>query len=166
MSFPELFLNIPAIALILFGAGILLMIVEMHIPGFGVAGISSLVAFALAVILAADTVMEGLVFTGVVLLTIAVIVVLFLVLLSHGKLSSKFILKAENSDKEGFSSNEDRSGLLGRDGSAQTTLRPAGRALIDGQVFDVVTDGVFIPAGTPVRVTEVNGSRIVVTAVS
>lgn len=166
MNYTELFSGIPAIALILFCAGVLLMIVEMHVPGFGAAGISSLVAFALAVILAADTVTEGIVFTGVVLLTIAVIVVVFLVLLSHGRLSSKFILKAENSEKEGFSSADDHSALVGREGSAQTILRPAGRALIDGRVFDVVTDGVFIPAGTPVRVTEVNGSRIVVTAVS
>ena len=164
MAILELFADIPAISLVLFAIGVVLMIVEMHIPGFGAAGISALVAFALAVILAADTLLKGLVFTAVILLTVAVIVVVFLVLLSHGKLSSKFILKAENSGAEGFSSAADRTALVGREGSAQTTLRPAGRALIDGQVFDVVSAGDFIPAGTPVRVLEVNGSRVVVAA--
>ena len=164
MAILELFADIPAISLVLFAIGVVLMIVEMHIPGFGAAGISALVAFALAVILAADTLLKGLVFTAVVLLTVAVIVVVFLVLLSHGKLSSKFILKAENSGAEGFSSAADRTALVGREGSAQTTLRPAGRALIDGQVFDVVSAGDFIPAGTPIRVLEVNGSRVVVAA--
>lgn len=164
MAILELFADIPAISLVLFALGVVLMVVEMHIPGFGVAGVSALIAFALAIILAADTLMKGLVFTGVVLLTVAVIVVVFLVLLSRGKLSSKFILKAENSGAEGFSSSEDRRALIGRDGSAQTTLRPAGRALIDGKVYDVVSGGDFIPAGTPIRVLEVNGSRVVVTA--
>ncbi len=164
MTVAELFADIPAISLVLFAIGVVLMIVEMHIPGFGAAGISALVAFALAVILAADTLLKGLVFTAVVLITVAVIVVVFLVLLSHGKLSSKFILKAENSGAEGFSSAADRTALVGREGSAQTTLRPAGRALIDGQVFDVVSAGDFIPAGTPIRVLEVNGSRVVVAA--
>ncbi len=164
MAILELFADIPAISLVLFAIGVVLMIVEMHIPGFGAAGISALVAFALAVILAADTLLKGLVFTAVVLITVAVIVVVFLVLLSHGKLSSKFILKAENSGAEGFSSAADRTALVGREGSAQTTLRPAGRALIDGQVFDVVSAGDFIPAGTPIRVLEVNGSRVVVAA--
>lgn len=163
MEFLELFANIPPAALVLFCIGVVLLIVEMHIPGFGAAGISALVAFGIAILLAADTVVKGLVFTGVVLLTIAVIVVVFLVLLSRGKLSHGLILKAENTGEAGFSSGGDAyQSLLGRDGSAQTPLRPAGRASIDGRVCDVVSSGEFIPAGTPIRVTEVNGSRVVV----
>ncbi len=165
MTFLELFSSIPPAALILFGLGVLLMIVEMLAPGFGVAGVSSIIAFTLAIVLAADTVVEGLIYAGIVLLVIAVILIVFLTLLSRGKLSSRFILKANNSNAEGFSSAaSDLRYLVGHEGSAQTMLRPAGRVLIDGKVYDAASSGDFIPSGKPIRVMEVNGSRITVTA--
>lgn len=52
--------------------------------------------------------------------------------------------------------------LLGRRGTAQSDLRPAGVARIDGRRLDVVTEGDFIRAGTPVEVSVVQGNRIVV----
>jgi membrane-bound serine protease (ClpP class) len=165
MDLLAFFSSVPSYAIILFAVGVILLIVEMSIPGFGVAGISSLVAFALAIIFAADTFLEGLVATGITLLVIGIIVVVFLVLLSKGKLSANFILKAQNSGAEGFTSaKRDYSFLVGREGVAQTILRPAGRMLIGGKVYDVTSAGDFIPAGTPVEVTEVAGSHITVTA--
>lgn len=52
--------------------------------------------------------------------------------------------------------------LMGRSGMALTYLRPAGHALIDGERIDVLTEGEFIAAGTPIRVVRVEGSRIFV----
>ncbi len=52
--------------------------------------------------------------------------------------------------------------LLGKSGIALTFLRPAGHGLFDGERIDVLTEGEFIAAGTPVRVTRVEGSRIFV----
>lgn len=52
--------------------------------------------------------------------------------------------------------------LLGQHGVAQSDLRPAGVARINGQRMDVVTQGDFIRAGTPIEVLFVAGSRIVV----
>jgi membrane-bound serine protease (ClpP class) len=53
---------------------------------------------------------------------------------------------------------------LGRTGTALSPLRPAGIAEIDGARVDVVSDGGFIDAGTPILVTRVDGNRIVVRA--
>lgn len=50
----------------------------------------------------------------------------------------------------------------GETGVAQTTLRPAGKALIGQRLVDVVTDGQFIEPGSGVRVLSVAGDRIVV----
>ncbi len=47
-------------------------------------------------------------------------------------------------------------------GTATTTLRPAGKAAFAGEVHDVVTLGDFITAGSPVRVVETDGVRVVV----
>jgi membrane-bound serine protease (ClpP class) len=54
--------------------------------------------------------------------------------------------------------------LLGKEGLAHTTLRPAGTALIDGVRVDVVTRGELIDARTRIKVIAVEGNRVVVTA--
>ncbi len=53
--------------------------------------------------------------------------------------------------------------LEGREGEAQSTLRPAGVALIDGRRCDVVAEeGTWIEAGARIRVTAVRGTRVIV----
>ena len=56
-------------------------------------------------------------------------------------------------------------GLLGAVGVAVTVLRPAGSVRFGDDFVDVVSDGGFVPAGTRVRVVEVEGNRIVVAEV-
>lgn len=53
-------------------------------------------------------------------------------------------------------------GLVGGQGVAFSTLRPAGKAQIAGQLIDVVSEGEFIDAGANVEVVEVTGNRVVV----
>ena len=55
-----------------------------------------------------------------------------------------------------------REDLVGREGVAVTTLRPAGVALIDDERVDVASDGEFIEKGSTVRVIEAMGPRIIV----
>jgi len=52
---------------------------------------------------------------------------------------------------------------IGDAGVVVSTLRPSGAARIGAKVVDVVADGEFLEAGTSVRVTAVEGKRIVVT---
>jgi len=52
----------------------------------------------------------------------------------------------------------------GMDGTAHTTLRPSGKARFADHVVDVVTDGEFIAADTPITVTQKDGMRVVVKA--
>lgn len=56
--------------------------------------------------------------------------------------------------------------LLGRSGVAYSTLRPAGKAQIEGRLIDVISAGDFIDPGTPIEVIEASGNRIIVRAVS
>jgi membrane-bound serine protease (ClpP class) len=55
---------------------------------------------------------------------------------------------------------------VGRSGFATSYLRPAGVASVDGKRVDVLTEGDFVPAGSPVRVSRVEGARIFVHPVS
>ncbi|MEJ2661234.1 MAG: NfeD family protein, partial [Desulfobacteraceae bacterium] len=50
----------------------------------------------------------------------------------------------------------------GLTGIAVTLLRPSGKAKIDGEVYDVVTQGDFVPKGTRIRVLKIRGTKIIV----
>ncbi len=50
----------------------------------------------------------------------------------------------------------------GDTGTATTTLRPAGKAIIGDEVFDVVSSGGYIEKGTPIRIVSADGMGIVV----
>jgi membrane-bound serine protease (ClpP class) len=52
----------------------------------------------------------------------------------------------------------------GTAGTALTTLRPSGKARFGDHVVDVVTEGDFIAAETPVSVVSTDGMRVVVKA--
>ncbi len=56
--------------------------------------------------------------------------------------------------------------LVGKEGRTLSTLRPAGLADIDGERVDVVADSEYIDVGVRVRVSEVEGNRVVVEALS
>ncbi len=70
---------------------------------------------------------------------------------------------ASNSVASGLGLRHDRLvGLVGRTGTAVTTLRPTGTMAIDGDRIDVVTEGEFVESGAAVRVLYVQGNRVVV----
>ncbi len=81
-----------------------------------------------------------------------VLVVVLLTFFNHfsktwiGKL---FTLGQRSTTKAGYVSNDVLKNLAGKEGVAHTTLRPAGIAKIDGNLVDVVTEGDFIDAGSP-----------------
>ena len=55
--------------------------------------------------------------------------------------------------------------LLHQTGTALTTLRSSGAAVIEAKRVDVVTEGPFIEQGTPIKVVAVEGMRVVVRTV-
>ncbi len=76
---------------------------------------------------------------------------------------------APNDDSRGLfsdagSGNAIPLGLIGRSGIAVSTLRPSGKAEIDGKVYVVDSDGVFIEAGQSVIVDRVRGNQVFVKA--
>jgi membrane-bound serine protease (ClpP class) len=57
---------------------------------------------------------------------------------------------------------EEYAALAGKQGIAVTTLRPAGKAEIEGRFYQVEGDGVFIEQGSTVQVTRVRGNTVIV----
>lgn len=147
--------------------GIALVIIEMFLPGFGAPGIVGGICLIAGIIIKAESAVEGLMITLVILALLGVVFIFVMRSATHGALSrSPLILTTAATKNEGFSAAEDMQVFLGREGQTLTVLRPAGTAEFDGVRVDVVSESQFIPEGVKVRVIQVEGRRIVVKAVS
>lgn len=155
--------NLPL--LVCFVVGIGLLVLEAFMPGFGLPGISGIVmeivAIALTWVNHGPVAALGL--TIIVLSLIAIAISMSLRSATRGRLSrSKIILKERESNEAGYRSAEDMQVFLGKEGETTTVCRPTGMAEFDGVKLNVVSEGEFLPAGTRVRIVQVEGSRIVV----
>jgi len=160
------------IEILMFVVGLGLLLVEIFvIPGFGVAGISGIILIIASIFLSmlgADPFLDfNAVSMAIIRLTVgflAALILIFLVarFLPKSNFFKKFILSEEEKATEGYTSRTNLSELLGVEGIAVTTLRPAGTAEINGKRVDVVTDSEYIEHGKPIIVTAVEGMRVVV----
>lgn len=154
--------GIDTIQAILFILGLLLLVVEIFTPGFGIAGGSGIILLILGIIFTARTPFEAIVMVIILILLVALLLAIILRSAKRGKLSKKLILWSAAKHEDGFSTSSDTSALIGKEGIALTVLRPAGSGEFDGQRLDVVTDGIFIEKGTKIKIIRTEGRRIVV----
>ncbi|MFI5237008.1 MAG: nodulation protein NfeD [Ignavibacteriales bacterium] len=160
------------IEILMFVAGLGLLLLEIFvIPGFGVAGISGIILILASIffsLIGADPFLDmNSVATALIQLSIALLVSLILIFvlakfLPNSNVFKKFILSEEEKADAGYTSRTNLSDLLGAEGIALTTLRPAGTAEINGKRIDVVTDSEYIENGKPIVVNAVEGMRVVV----
>jgi membrane-bound serine protease (ClpP class) len=157
--------------LILVGAGLLLVGLEIFvIPGFGITGALGIAALlaGLSLSLVGAGAVAGVIVQAVgrVALSLLVAIIASLVVLRflpRLPVGRRLVLATGLDALDGYASAPPREvSLLGRTGTAKSSLRPAGVADIDGERVDVVSDGEMIDAGTAVVVTRVDGNRVVV----
>jgi membrane-bound ClpP family serine protease len=148
--------------ILIFVAGMLLLLVEAFNPGFGIAGGLGLVLMIVGIILTARNAFEVMVMLGLLLLLVAFLLFLVLRSAKGGMLYRRLILKSSATRQEGFAAVPEDTTLVGKEGVVLTQLRPAGTGEIDGLRMDIVSEGAFIAAGTRIQVVRVEGRRIVV----
>ena len=150
--------NLPA--LILLVLGFVLVLVEMHIPGFGAPGILGVLSLVAGVMLFARSATEALVITIVVVALLCIALSLVIRSATKGRLAhSKLVLKEVSVPTVDV---KDLTFFVGKTGEARTTLRPSGIAEFDGVRLNVVSDGEWIANGRKIYVERVEGNRIVV----
>ncbi len=148
------------VTILIYVLGLSLFLVEVFVPSFLILTVAGLlcVSYSLWTLFS-----EGYVTLGIlaVLLTIAYIYGTIrwgLPRFTHSQDLGPTTLPSQLEEAE--------SSLLQATGVTLTSLHPAGTALLDGERRDVVSSGAFLDKGTPVKVIQVSGNRIVVTRLS
>lgn len=150
------------VLLIIFG--VVFLLIEAAIPGFGVFGFTGLLFLAAGIMAVGASVQDAVRALGIALVLappLAYILGRYAVRRGYWR---RLSLGDRLSTEQGYVAPPDQAYLVGQRGRALTLLRPAGAAEIDGRRVDVVTEGDFIPAGTDVVVIKVEGLRVVVEA--
>lgn len=143
----------------LLAAGIVLLGAEVFVPGavLGMLGVISLLG-AIIIAFSISPVFGFYIAGGVVILAGAGVAV-WIKFFPRCPIGRQMTL---SQDGKAFKAADTQPDLVGRQGTAQSDLRPAGFALIDGRRVDVVTDGGMISKGQPVVVVKAAGSHVVV----
>ena len=160
--------------IILFAAGIILLLLEIFvIPGFGVTGILGIICIIASLFLALigggnlpfwDTNQISIAIIQLAsALAAALVLLIFLArFLPKSTIFNRLVLSHEENSDKGFVSSKPLSELIGKEGKALTTLRPAGMADFNGDKIDVVADGDYVQQGSRLKVLRVEGSKVVV----
>jgi membrane-bound serine protease (ClpP class) len=157
--------GLEGLIIILFVLGIALVVIEMVMPGIGAAGILGVVSLIAGVVLAAQVVSPLVLMLIIMIVLLIIVCMLFWLYKSatrDSRLSRLLLLKTKTGKEEGYNSVSATDELIGLEGISTTILRPAGIGDFQGRKLDVVTDGEFIPKGTPIKITHVEGFRIIV----
>jgi membrane-bound serine protease (ClpP class) len=149
-------------SVILFVVGLILMIAEIFVTGFGIIGGLGVLALGAGVVMAAYDTTYGL---KAMLLAIIIAVIAGIVIFKyfgHLGMWNRLILSDRQEKAAGYVPTRNYRHMMYQIGRTITPLRPSGTAVFHGQRFDVVSEGAFIPVDTEVQIVLVEGTRIVV----
>ncbi len=165
--------------ILVFIIGVILVVVEIFvIPGFGVAGISGIVLMFVSLVLSLIN-NVNFDFEGVEIATVGVAVTTVVIGVFGGFVLSLYLgnklfssntgafrnlsLKSVQNVSEGFVCIETGMfALKGKTGVSKSVLRPAGKVLIEGEVFDAVALNGFIDKDVNIIVTKVETTQLYV----
>src|SRR5699024_1498574 len=155
---------------ILFVLGIVLIVIEVFIPGFGAAGIVGALLLSGGLYLTLGDIQQTLQDLVLAVLLSGMMLVL---LLRNGysfKNFSRLVLQTNQTSEKGYSSSKSVHKEIkeGLSGTAVTNLRPSGKAAFqEGNVIlDVLSESGFIQSGQSVSIKKINGSKIIVRSVN
>lgn len=158
--------------------GLVLLLLEIFvIPGFGIAGISGLIALVVGLTLAMvdnHVVFNSpdgtrTLFTGAAVVIGAITLSIFACTILGGMLIASprvpmLALRKNLSAEEGYVGVQSLdTELVGAEGITRTVLRPSGKVEIEGITYDAVAIMAFIEPNTPVRVMKIENNQLYVT---
>lgn len=149
---------------------LLLIFLEIFVPSGGILAVMASAAVVASVAVAFSVS----VWAGTMILLIDIVVVPLAIVGAirwwpHTPLGKLMLIRRPESEDEVLPDTEEyrlRDTMVGKRGLAKTALLPSGDITIDQRVYDAVSDGMAIEAGTPIVVVAVRTQRIVVRPLS
>lgn len=141
--------------------GVITIIAEFVLPSGGLLTVAAfgLFGYSLFHVFYNVSPTAGIIFVALDCILIPVLVIVGIKMLAK----SPMALKKSLSQKSGVSSQDaGLQNLIGKTGKLITDCRPAGKAVIEGKRFDVVSGGDYIGKESAVIVSEVNSNRIII----
>ncbi len=151
-------MSIPVIILIILIGFILLFIEFFIIPGISVAGIASLVVFALGIFFGYH--FHGKTTGNIILIITGLTIIAFFIVMIKLKAWHNIGLKSTIDSKVGVIGENDVK--PGDEGTTVSKLAPMGKAIINGKIFEVSSFGNYIETNVNVIVTSVERNKIYV----
>ncbi len=165
--------------ILIFLLGLILLGIEIFvIPGFGITGFAGIVLMLTGLLLAyvpsnitpAPIDIDFIVRTGAWFVTTLIAAfglgAILAKVLPHTPVVGRFFLGAPQPQSvphaAGAGQTEGREDLVGKVGKSITMLRPAGRAVIGAQYYDVTTEGDLVAKDEVIEVVTVRGNNIIV----
>ena len=93
---------------------------------------------------------------------ISIVLLVGSILLSKTRFFRRAVLSTVQSINQGYTARTYSDKLIGLKGTAQTPLRPAGKAVVQGIRYDVKTLGTYVASGATVVITDVEGTSLTV----
>ena len=166
MEFVEIFTQmhwVPALLLIL---GLVFIIIELFVPGFGFFGITGSLSLIAGVIV---RICQGLNITQALILILIVVAffifaTMFMIYsVQYGILGRTGLFERRSTLSQDYNIAERQiRKLVGKSGKAVTKLDLAGKAKIKGKIYDVMSINSYIEPGSHVKVVEIRDNTIMV----
>ena len=153
--------NIGGIVLVVIG--MILIVVEMIVPGFGAAGVSGGIALIAGLVIGSNSLTGAMFSLLIIVVLLAIIATLIFKSALKGRLSrSPVVLNTAIEAGSTERANEEIRHLLGKTGKTVTALRPSGIALIEGKRVDVSSEAEFIDKDREIEVVSIDGMKVLV----
>jgi membrane-bound ClpP family serine protease len=140
--------------------GIICLIVEMFMPGFGVFGISGIALMVVSGILAVMYVPYGWFIVAGEITLLALMMAFMFTYIRKKQLHGRLIMNENLNEDTPLLGDLDS--LIGKEGVTLTSLRPFGVAEFNGVKMEVSSSGPFIDKGNKIFVSEVEKNKVIV----
>lgn len=142
--------------------GLLLLMIELYIPSFGLVGLIGLIFYSLSIYFTLGE-LGPLILMMIGNMGFAFLVFIIFLRLDYSiNVPQVFVLQQSHQKDLGYQSRDNQEDLLGLSGIAVTPLRPVGRGRFESKQSEVISKEGFIEEGRKIKVVEVSNGSVYV----
>lgn len=158
----DIFQTLTIISTVVYVLGIIFLIIEAFIPGFGFFGIGGLTSIVLSIvckIFVGETV-ERILLELVIALVVIIALLVWIIISARKGLISKSPLISKGSSIPTFFNDDDLKIFIDQSGETVTTCKPVGKIRLDNEIYDATSLEGFLDIGTKIKVVNVKNNTL------